>query len=197
MSPEGAPPADCTLHSERVVWRIENGQAVLVASHVYRGPHGKTPTIPGTLDRSEYGIEISVALTVLVTSVRLSLDKVCEQFKFFWGLKLANSQADALLHRLARQWEPEFDTLCMLLANSAVVHADETGSSGPNQVCCTTQSICTIPLQMDMHAFEISITGTPPYACPSDCPDDCDPFQIRPTSRFTMRSMISSTWVDE
>jgi transposase len=34
-----------------------------------------------------------------------------------------------LLNRLARQWEPEFDALCTLLANSAVVHADETGWS--------------------------------------------------------------------
>ena len=127
--PEDVPPDDCTLHSSRVVWRVENGQAVLVGYHVYRGPGGEVPTIPGTLGRSEYGIEISVALTFLVFIVRLSMDKVCQQFEFFWGLKLAKSQADALLNRLAREWEPEFDTLCTLLANSAVVHADETGWS--------------------------------------------------------------------
>ena len=127
--PEGVPPADCTLHLSRVVWRIENGQAVLVAYHVYRGPHGEVATIPGTLGRSEYGIEISVALTFMVFIVRLSMDKVCQQLEFFWGLKLAKSQADALLNRLTREWEPEFDTLCTLLANSAVVHADETGWS--------------------------------------------------------------------
>jgi hypothetical protein len=34
-----------------------------------------------------------------------------------------------LLNRLAREWEPEFDTLCTLLANSTVVHLDETGWS--------------------------------------------------------------------
>jgi hypothetical protein len=48
---------------------------------------------------------------------------------FFQGLKLSKSQADALLHRLARQWENEFETICTLLANSAVVHADETSWS--------------------------------------------------------------------
>ncbi len=64
---------------------------------------------------------------VLIT--RLSMDKLCQQFDFFWGLKLAKSQTDALLNRLSRQWEPEFDTLCTLLANSTVVHADETGWS--------------------------------------------------------------------
>ncbi|MGZ0170297.1 MAG: IS66 family transposase [Planctomycetales bacterium] len=34
-----------------------------------------------------------------------------------------------MLNQLTRQWEPEFVTLCTLLANSAVVHADETGWS--------------------------------------------------------------------
>ena len=33
------------------------------------------------------------------------------------------------MNQLARHWESEFDTLCTLLANSAVVHADETGWS--------------------------------------------------------------------
>jgi hypothetical protein len=60
-----------------------------VAYHVYRGPGAEVPTIPGTLGRSEYGIEISVALTFMVFIVRLSMDKVCRQFEFFWGLKLA------------------------------------------------------------------------------------------------------------
>jgi transposase len=127
--PDDVSPDDCSLHLSRVVWRIENGQAVLVAYHVYREPAGKVPAIPGTLGRSEYGIEIYLALTFMVFITRLSMDKVCQQFDFFWGLKLAKSQADALLNRLSRQWEPEFDTLCTLLANSTVVHADETGWS--------------------------------------------------------------------
>jgi hypothetical protein len=33
---------------------------------------------------------------------------------------------DALLHRLARHWEQQFEVLCTLVANSLVVHADET-----------------------------------------------------------------------
>ncbi|NQV25006.1 MAG: hypothetical protein HQ518_11630, partial [Rhodopirellula sp.] len=92
--PEDVPPDDCTLHLSRVVWRIENGQTVLVAYHVYHEPGGEVPTIPGTLGRSEYGIEIYVALTYMVFITRLSMDKVCEQFSFFWSLKLTKSQAD-------------------------------------------------------------------------------------------------------
>jgi hypothetical protein len=43
--------------------------------------------------------------------------------------QLGKSQADALLHQLSRHWKNEFEILCTLLANSAVVHADETSWS--------------------------------------------------------------------
>jgi hypothetical protein len=59
----------------------------------------------------------------------LSIDKACSVMAFFQQLKLRKSQADALLNRLAAAWEGEFDHLCTLLANSAVVHADETSWS--------------------------------------------------------------------
>ena len=72
----------------------------------------------------------------MVTIMRLSVDKVCQQFEFFWGLKLAKSQADALLNRLAREWGLEFDTLCTLLANSAVVHADEMERVSVRSLAC-------------------------------------------------------------
>jgi len=127
--PEGFCLEDCTLHRRRPVWRIENGRAVLVAYHIYRGPNGQLPLLPGLLSRCEYGLEILVAVAFLVFIVRLSMDKVCAQLAFFWGLDLSKSQADALLNRLAREWEPEFDALCELLAHSAVVHADETSWS--------------------------------------------------------------------
>jgi transposase len=129
--PEGFSEADCTLHRSRPVWRIENGRAVLVAYHIYRGPGGELPPLPslGVLSRCEYGLEILIAVAFQVFIVRLSMDKVCAQLAFFWELNLSKSQADALLNRLAREWEPEFDTLCELLAHSAVVHADETSWS--------------------------------------------------------------------
>ncbi|MGI6419174.1 MAG: IS66 family transposase [Thermoguttaceae bacterium] len=56
-------------------------------------------------------------------------DKVCLLMNFFQHLKLRKSQANALLNQLARQWQEEFDLLCLLLANSLVVHTDETGWS--------------------------------------------------------------------
>ncbi|MFV0445371.1 MAG: transposase [Planctomycetaceae bacterium] len=50
----------------------------------------------------------------------------------FWGLNLSKSQVEALLEQLSRQWASEFEALSQLLANSAVVHADETSWSMNN-----------------------------------------------------------------
>ncbi len=58
-----------------------------------------------------------------------SFDKACIVLNFFQNLKLKKSQADALLHQLSRHWENEFEAHCTLLANSLVVHADETSWS--------------------------------------------------------------------
>ena len=127
--PAGLPAADCWLSHTRPVWRLENGQAVLVAYEVYRGPNNQYGRIPGVFGRSEFGMEIVLAIAYQVYVVGLSFDKVCLLMNFFQNLKLRKSQADALLNRLARHWEGEFDLLCMLLANSLVVQTDETGWS--------------------------------------------------------------------
>jgi transposase len=127
--PTGVPAADCWLSHTRPVWRLENGRAVLVAYQVYRGPNNQYGRVPGVFGRSEFGMEIVLAIAYQVYVVGLSFDKVCLLMNFFQSLKLRKSQADALLNQLARNWEREFDLLCMLLANSLVVQTDETGWS--------------------------------------------------------------------
>ena len=62
------------------------------------------------LGRSEFGIEIVVAIAYQVYVVGLSFDKVCLLLNFFQNLRLRKSQADALLNQLSRHWESEFDT---------------------------------------------------------------------------------------
>jgi transposase len=127
--PEGVPPEACQLSHVRPVWRLENNRAVLVAYQIYRGPNSQYGKIPGVLGRSEFGLEIVTQIAYLVYIVGLSFDKVCMLLKFFQNLNLRKSQADALLYQLSRHWEQEFETLCTLLANSLVVHVDETGWS--------------------------------------------------------------------
>jgi transposase len=127
--PEGVAKQDCQPSHVRPVWRLEQGRAVVIAYHIYRGPNRQYGKIPGVLGRSEFAIEIVLEIAFLVYVIGLSFDKVCALLQFFQGLQLRKSQVDALLYRLARHWENEFETLCTLLAHSAVVHADETGWS--------------------------------------------------------------------
>lgn len=127
--PADAAKKDCCLSHTHVAWRLENGQAALVAYEVYRGPKNQYGKIPGVVGRSEFGIEIVLAIAYQVFVVGMSFDKVCLMMNFFQNLKLRKSQVDALLNQLGRLWEGEFDLLCTLLANSAVVHADETSWS--------------------------------------------------------------------
>ena len=127
--PHNVAAEDCQLSHTRPVWRLENGRAVLVAYEVYRGPKNQYGKIPGTLGRSEFGVEIILAIAYQVFIIGLSFDKVCLLMNFFQNLKLRKSQADALLNQLSRHWAGEFERLCTLLANSAVVHADETSWS--------------------------------------------------------------------
>src|SRR6185437_700488 len=124
--PAGMPPDACCLSHVRPVWRLENGRAVLVAYQIYRGPGNRYGQIPGVLCRSVYGLEIVAEISYLVYIVGLYFDKVCQLLDFFQDLRLRKSQADTLLYQLSRDWEREFDVLCTLLANSLVVHADET-----------------------------------------------------------------------
>ena len=126
--PDDCDSQDCKLSHTRVAWRLEDGRAVLIAYEIYRRGNrfGQPSGVPG---RGEFGIEILIALAYQMYTLGLSLDKACQVLGFFQGLSLTKSQAHALLNQLARAWEQEFDTLCMLLANSAVVYCDETGWS--------------------------------------------------------------------
>jgi transposase len=102
---------------------------VRVAYEIYRGPKNQYGKIPGMFGRGEFGGEIMVAIAFQIYIVGLSFDKVCLQLGFFNNLTLRKSQVEAIIKQLARRWAKEFEHLCTLLANSAVVHADETSWS--------------------------------------------------------------------
>jgi transposase len=124
--PEGVCEPDCWLSHTRPVWRLEKGRALVVAYEIYRGPSNQYGKIPGVLGRSEFGVEIVVEIAYFVYVLGLSFDKVCQMLQFLQNLALGKTQADALLRQLSRHWQQEFEVLCTLLANSMVVHADET-----------------------------------------------------------------------
>lgn len=127
--PEGVPEEDCHLSHTRPVWRLIDGRAMLVAYQIYRGPHNQYGKIAGVLGRSEFGMEIVLEIAYFVYVIGLSFDKVCSMLQFLQNLPLGKTQVDSVLKRLSRHWQHEFDVLCTLLANSLVVHADETSWS--------------------------------------------------------------------
>ena len=127
--PEGVPVKDCWLSHARPVWRLEGGRAVLIAYQIYRGPGNRYGQIAGVLGRGEFGMEIILEIAYFVYVIGLSFDKVCLMLQFMQGLSLGKTQVDALLQRLSRHWQHEFDVLCTLLANSLVVNTDETSWS--------------------------------------------------------------------
>jgi transposase len=127
--PEGVDNSHCQLSHVRPVWRLVDGRAKLIAYQIYRGPKDQYGKIPGVLGRSEFGMEIATELAYLIYIMGLSFDKACATLGFFQNLQVSKAQAEALLQQLSRHWEREFETLCTLLANSCVVHADETSWS--------------------------------------------------------------------
>ena len=127
--PHDVPQHDCWLSHTRAVWRLEQGRAVLIAYPIYRGPGNRYGQIPGVLGRGEFGMEIIVEIAYLVYVLGLSFNKVSVLLQFLQNLPLGKTQVDALLRRLSRHWQHEFDVLCTLLAHSLVVHSDETSWS--------------------------------------------------------------------
>jgi len=122
--PVGVEVALCSLSHIRPMIRIEAGQAVWIAYHVHRAPNGKYGIIQGAMGRSEFGIEIILAIAYQVYVVGLSFDKAIALEKFFQNLELKKSQVDAMLHQLSRVWEKEFESLLKLLTRSNEEYRD-------------------------------------------------------------------------
>jgi len=121
--------ADCVLRDEQGVWRLINGKAQYIHYRIYAPENAKNlPKIPGVRNsRSEYGIEIIIALAFLVYWIGISMDNACKVFYFFTGLVLSKGQADSLLHQLANDWEIEYEHIADLIVKAAILYVDETG----------------------------------------------------------------------
>ena len=73
--PDGFHRDQCSLKYSRPVWRVIAGRGVFMAYHIYAGPDGRVPTIPGVPKRGEFGQEIIVTLAWQHHIIGLSLDK--------------------------------------------------------------------------------------------------------------------------
>ena len=128
--PEGVPEQDCHLSHTRPVWRLEQGRAVVVAYEIYRGPKNQYGKIPGVLgpQRIRRGDRRRDRLLRVChgSVLRQSLSDAAVLAKSDAGQDAGRRRC---CKQLSRHWQHEFDVLCTLLANSMVVHADETSWS--------------------------------------------------------------------
>jgi hypothetical protein len=127
--PDNTSHTDCILRDEQGVWRLIDGKAKYIHYRIHAPENAKNlPKIPGVRNRrSEYGIEIIIALAFLVYWIGISMDNACKVFHFFTGLVLSKGQADSLLYQLAKDWEVEYENIAALIVKSAILYIDETG----------------------------------------------------------------------
>jgi len=137
--PDGLDRPNCQHQRIQYAWRIENGQAVYVAYHIYNVPGSKQSPLPPGLrnSRSEFGIEIILILAFLHYWIGISIDHACEVLEFFTHLPLSKSQADSLLSQLANDWNDSYDAICQLIALQMIVYIDETGWKVGSRSCYT------------------------------------------------------------
>jgi hypothetical protein len=80
--PDGIKRSDCILRDEQGVWRLIDGNACYIRYRIHAPEKSKTlPKIPGVRNsRSEYGIEIIIALAFLVYWIGISMNNACKVF---------------------------------------------------------------------------------------------------------------------
>lgn len=126
--PKGASFHQCRYARSRTVTRLVDGKAVRILYRLFATKDGnKEATLLDVLPNGEYGIEVAIALALLVYGIEVSIDQSCKILLAFCGLSLSKSQANALLQQLSVLWGKDFETLKELIALAMVVYMDETG----------------------------------------------------------------------
>lgn len=136
--PKDVPHTECQYHRSTTVTRLIDGKAVRILYRIYQTGNGcKTGELPDVLPQGEYGIEVAVALAILVYGIEVSIDQACKILHMFCDLTLSKSQADSLLQQLSTLWSKDFEALKDLIALAMIVHIDETGWKIDDKRCYT------------------------------------------------------------
>jgi len=136
--PKGAPFRQCRYVRSRTVTRLIDGKAVRILYRIFETKDGsKQGQMPDVLPNGEYGIEVAVALALLVYGIEVSIEQACSILRAFCGLPLSKAQANILLQQLSTLWGKDFDALKELIALAMVVYMDETGWKVAAKNCYT------------------------------------------------------------
>jgi transposase len=157
--PKGVSFRQCQYHRSTTVTRLIDGKAVRILYRIYQTQDGgKTGELPDVLPNGEYGMEIAVALAILVYGIEVSIDQACQILSMFTGLSLSKSQADSLLQQLSTIWKKDFEALKDLIVLAIIVHIDETGWKIGDKRCYTwifTSVLHTVLLYGESRAEEV------------------------------------------
>jgi transposase len=157
--PNGVSFDHCHYHRSITVTRLIDGKAVRILYRIYQTKDGtRTGQLPDVLPNGEYGIDVAVALAVLVYGIEVSIDQACQILHMFTGLSLSKSRADSLLQQLSVLWNKDFDVLKDLIALAMIVHIDETGWKIDDKRCYTwifTSVLHTVLLYGESRGEEI------------------------------------------
>ena len=110
--PTNTPFRQCRYLRSHTVTHLMDGKAVRVLYRIYGARDGgKQGELSGVLPQGEYGIDVAVALALLVYGVEISIDQACKVLAMFCGLTLSKSRADSLLNQLSALWGKDFEAI--------------------------------------------------------------------------------------
>lgn len=136
--PKDVDPKDCRLVSRRIVTHLHDGHKEIWLYHIYRkkssAARGKLPDVFG---KSEYGVEVIVAIAFLVYGLGITHAATCQILGFFCGIEMKKAEINSLLNQLSKSWKKEFETISDLIALSLFVHIDESGWKIGKKNCYT------------------------------------------------------------
>lgn len=118
----------CRYVRSHTVTRLMDGKAVRILYRIFETRDGRSQgKLPDVLPQGEYGIEVAVALALLVYGIEVSIDQACKVLAAFCDLTLSKSRADSLLNQLSALWGKDFEAIKDLIALAMIVYMDETG----------------------------------------------------------------------
>lgn len=130
--PENTEKSKCYEFKTRIITHIKEGKTVVVKYVIYRENAGKSKSgkigkIKGVLPYTDYGMEVGIIVTFLVSELGLSHSKTKKILSFFCQLEVSDSQIDNLLSQISKFWKKDFEAISDLMTLASIVYLDETG----------------------------------------------------------------------
>jgi hypothetical protein len=136
--PQGVDPKDCIIVSQRIITHLKDGRKEIWLYNIFRKKWGLARgQLPEVFGKSEYGVEVVVAIAFLVYGLGIPHTAVCQILRFFCGIEINKSEINSLISQLSKSWETEFDKIADLIILSMLVHIDESGWKIGKKNCYT------------------------------------------------------------